>query len=56
MDKPCERSWTGARENFQARKYDVGASPTTSECGGKCQRILEHDKLVEMFCSSICQT
>jgi hypothetical protein len=27
MDKPCERSWTGAHENFQAREYDAGASP-----------------------------
>jgi hypothetical protein len=26
MDTPCESSWTGAHENFQARKYDVGAS------------------------------
>ena len=33
MDKPCERSWTGAHENFQAREYDAGASSTKSECG-----------------------
>jgi hypothetical protein len=33
MDRPCESSWTGAHENFQAREYDAGASPTTSERG-----------------------
>jgi hypothetical protein len=26
MDRPCESSWTGAHENFQAREYDAGAS------------------------------
>jgi hypothetical protein len=33
MDRPCESSWTGAHENFQAREYDAGASPTTRERG-----------------------
>jgi hypothetical protein len=31
MDKPCASSWTGAHENFQAREYDAGAPPTSSE-------------------------
>jgi hypothetical protein len=26
MDRPCESSWTGAHENFQAREYDAGQS------------------------------
>jgi hypothetical protein len=30
MDIPCRSSWTGAHESFQAREYDVGASPTSS--------------------------
>jgi hypothetical protein len=33
MDRLCESSWTGAHENFQAREYDAGASPTSSERG-----------------------
>jgi hypothetical protein len=33
MDRPCESSWIGAHENFQAREYDAGASPTSSERG-----------------------
>jgi hypothetical protein len=37
MDRPCESSWTGAHENFQAREYDAGASPTTSKHGGRRQ-------------------
>jgi hypothetical protein len=49
MDRPCKSSWIGAHENFQAREYDVGASPTTSEPGTKHQRILTHDELFEMF-------
>jgi hypothetical protein len=31
MDRPCASSWTGAHEKFQAREYDAGASPTSSE-------------------------
>jgi hypothetical protein len=31
MDRPCTSSWTGAHEIFQAREYDAGASPTSSE-------------------------
>jgi hypothetical protein len=31
MDTPCVRSWIGAHENFQAKEYDAGASPTSSE-------------------------
>jgi hypothetical protein len=31
MDRPCRSSWTGAHEIFQAREYDAGASPTSSE-------------------------
>jgi hypothetical protein len=31
MDRLCVSSWTGAHENFQAREYDAGASPTSSE-------------------------
>jgi hypothetical protein len=31
MDIPCRSSWTGAHENFQAREYDAGASPSSSE-------------------------
>jgi hypothetical protein len=33
MDKPCESSWIGVHENFQAREYDAGASSTSSEHG-----------------------
>jgi hypothetical protein len=49
MDRLCKSSWTGAHENFQAREYDAGASPTTSERGTKHQHILAHDELFEMF-------
>jgi hypothetical protein len=49
MDRLCESSYTGSHENFQAREYDAGASPTTSESGGKRQHILTHDKLFETF-------
>jgi hypothetical protein len=49
MDRPCESSWTGAHENFQAREYDAGASLATSEHGTKRQCILAHDELFEMF-------
>jgi hypothetical protein len=31
MDIPCRSSWTRAHENFQAREYDAGASPSSSE-------------------------
>jgi hypothetical protein len=31
MDRPCVNSWAGAHEIFQAREYDAGASPTSSE-------------------------
>jgi hypothetical protein len=31
MDEPCAISWIGAHEDFQAREYDAGASPTSSE-------------------------
>jgi hypothetical protein len=31
MDRPCMSSWTEAHEKFQAREYDAGASPTSSE-------------------------
>jgi hypothetical protein len=52
MDRLCESSWTGAHENFQAREYDAGASPTTSECGANtnafwhmmnCLNVLKFD-------------
>jgi len=33
MERPCESSWTGAHEYFQAREYDAGASTATSEHG-----------------------
>ena len=33
MDKLCESLWTEAHENFQAREYDAGASPASSERG-----------------------
>jgi hypothetical protein len=49
MDRPCKISWKGAHENFQAREYDAGASPATSERGTKRQRILAHDELFKMF-------
>jgi hypothetical protein len=35
MDRPCMSSWTGAHESFQAKEYDVGASPTSSELARK---------------------
>jgi hypothetical protein len=31
IDKLCESSWIGAHENIQAREYDAGASPASSE-------------------------
>jgi hypothetical protein len=31
MDRSYRSSWTGADENFQAREYDAGALPTSSE-------------------------
>jgi hypothetical protein len=38
MDRPCRSSWTGAHESFQAREYDAGASPISSEpARGKTQ-------------------
>jgi hypothetical protein len=37
MDRPCRSSWTGAHENFQAREYDAGASPTSSEPARKAK-------------------
>jgi hypothetical protein len=49
MDRLCKSSWIGAHENFQAREYDAGASPTTSKRGTKHQHILAHDELFEMF-------
>ena len=33
MEIPCESSWIGAHKKFQAREYDAGASPTSSERG-----------------------
>jgi hypothetical protein len=49
MDRPCEISWTRAHENFQAREYDAGASPTTSERGAHTNAFWEHDELFETF-------
>jgi hypothetical protein len=37
MDIPCRSSWTGAHESFQAREYDAGASPTSSEPARKAR-------------------
>jgi hypothetical protein len=39
MDRLCTSSWIGAHENFQAREYDAGASPThqASQRGSKGQ-------------------
>jgi hypothetical protein len=31
MDIPCRSSWIGAHGNFQAREYDAGAYPSSSE-------------------------
>jgi hypothetical protein len=31
MEILCRSSWTGAHEDFQAREYDAGASPTSNE-------------------------
>jgi hypothetical protein len=47
MGIPCESSWTGAHENFQAREYDAGASPTrqASQCGSGGQL----DKPTQIF-------
>jgi hypothetical protein len=57
MDRPCESSWTGAHENFQAREYDAGASPTSKRAWGKRQRILAHDekclKCFEVGCAKL---
>jgi hypothetical protein len=45
MDRPCESSWIGAHENFQAREYDVGASPTLIEHGASANAFWAHDEL-----------
>ena len=37
MDRPYKNSWTGVHENFQAREYDAGPLPTTSERRGRRQ-------------------
>jgi hypothetical protein len=39
MDRPCQSSWTGAHEIFQAEEYDAGASTThqASQHGEKKQ-------------------
>ena len=45
MDRPCKSSWIGAHENFQAREYDAGASPTSSEHGASTNAFWSHDEL-----------
>jgi hypothetical protein len=45
MDRSCESSWIGAHENFQAREYDAGASPTSSEHGASTNAFWSHDEL-----------
>jgi hypothetical protein len=41
MDRPCVSSWIGAHENFQAREYDAGASPTSSEPTQRRQTVIK---------------
>jgi hypothetical protein len=49
MNRPCESSWTGAHENFQAREYDAGASPASSERGTSTNAFWHMIKLFEIF-------
>ena len=56
MDRPCESSWTGAHENFQAREYDAGALPTTSEHGTNANafwHMMNCLKCFEVGCAKI---
>jgi hypothetical protein len=45
MDKPCRNSWIGAHEIFQAREYDAGASPTSSEPTWKQGQLDKHHQI-----------
>jgi hypothetical protein len=51
MDRPCESSWIGAHENFQAREYDAGASPTSSERRTSTNAIWQMINCVKCFLS-----
>jgi hypothetical protein len=52
MDRLCESSWTGAHENFQARVYDAGASPTSSESGCYTSTLLTLISVTSVACCS----
>jgi hypothetical protein len=49
MDRSCESSWIGAHENFQAREYDAGASPTSRKRGAGANAFWHMIKLFECF-------
>jgi hypothetical protein len=49
MDRPCESSWIGAHENFQAREYDARALPTTSERGASANAFWHMTNCLKCF-------
>jgi hypothetical protein len=56
MDRPCENSWIGAHENFQAREYDAGASPTSSERGASANafwHMINYLKCFNVGCAKL---